>query len=50
MVSQGVKITSGIVALRIEKEKLAIVIAWSVSLATNFKYRCKLAVGFLQVK
>jgi hypothetical protein len=29
---------------------LAVVLAWSVSLENNLKYKCKLAVGILQVK
>ena len=34
---------------RVEREKLAIVAAWSVSLGNNFKYRCKLGIGFMRV-
>ena len=34
---------------RIEGEMLGVVLAWSVSLASNAKFKSKLALGFIQV-
>jgi hypothetical protein len=34
----------------LEKESLALVLAWSVGLEDNLKYKCKLAIGILQAK
>ena len=47
--SQGLHTASGVVTFRIEKEMLAIAIAWSVSQDGNGKNKCRLGVGFLQI-
>ena len=47
--SQGMHTASGVVTFRIEKEKLAIAIAWSVSQDGHGKNKCRLGVGFLQI-
>ena len=47
--SQGMHTASGAVTFRVEKEMLAIAIAWSVSQDGNGKNKCRLGVGFLQI-
>ena len=47
--SQGLHTASGVVTFRVEKEMLAIAIAWSVTLDGNGKNKCRLGVGFLQI-
>ena len=34
---------------RVEKENLSVVLAWSVGLTNNGKFKCKLAIGIIQV-
>ena len=48
--SQGVHTASGVVTFRVEKEMLAIAIAWSVTQDGNGKNKCRLGVGFLKIK
>ncbi|XP_023336256.1 uncharacterized protein LOC111707387 [Eurytemora carolleeae] len=47
--SQGIKNTSGVITFRIEKHNLAVALAWSVGISNNLKYKCKLAIGIIQI-
>ena len=49
LTSQGLHTASGVVTFRIEKEMLAVAIAWSVTQDANGKNKCRLGVGFLQI-
>ena len=49
LTSQGLHTASGCVTFRIEKEMLAVAIAWSVSQDGNGRNKCRLGVGFLQI-
>ena len=47
--SRGLHTASGCVTFRIEKEMLAVAVAWSVTEDSTGKSKCRLGMGFLQV-
>ena len=47
--SRGLHTASGCVTFRIEKEMLAVAVAWSVTEDSTGKNKCRLGMGFLQI-
>ena len=47
--SKGIHTASGCVTFRIENEMLAIAVAWSVTMDSTGKSKCRLGMGFLQI-